>query len=114
MEVNRQAGADNSSTCIFFPYPGTDLYETCKAQGWVAGETNYTAERRVASLDLPTFPRTEIQRAYDWFEFRIYRGHKSLPVRLRKVLRTKIDAHPWIHQSFFRLLPLWHALRHRR
>jgi anaerobic magnesium-protoporphyrin IX monomethyl ester cyclase len=111
--VNQRVCPDRSNTGIFFPYPGTDLHRLCEQQGWIQSGAGLTAERKVASLDLPTFPRKEIQRAYDWFEFRVFRGHRPLHFRLRRVVRNKIEAHPWLFHAFMRLLPLWHALRRR-
>ena len=113
IEANHRANPDCSLTSIFFPYPGTDLYKQCEAQGLLQKCSNPTAERTVATLDLPTFSRKEIQRAYDWFDFHVYRGHRSLPFRLRKVARNKLAAHPWILHAFVQLLPVWSALRLR-
>jgi radical SAM superfamily enzyme YgiQ (UPF0313 family) len=113
VEVNRRVCPDQSCTSIFFPYPGTDLFETCEAQGlFTAG--NVTAERCRATLDYPKFRKAEIQRAYEWFEYRIYRGHRPLLFRFREVLRNKILRHRWAYLAFLRLLPLWHALRDRK
>jgi hypothetical protein len=41
----------------------------------------------------------------------VYRGHRSLPFRLRKVLRNKIAARRFPNLVFTRLLPFWHALQ---
>jgi hypothetical protein len=109
--VNHRVCPDRSLTSIFFPYPGTDLYRQCEEQGLIQSDSALTAERKVASLDLPTFSRRQIQRAYNWFEFRVYRGHRPLSFRLRKVLRNWIDQSPWLYRGFMRLLPLWHASR---
>lgn len=63
--ANHRARPDRSLTSIFFPYPGTDLHQHGATQGWIREDSLLTAERKVASLDLPTFPRRDIQRAYD-------------------------------------------------
>jgi radical SAM superfamily enzyme YgiQ (UPF0313 family) len=109
--VNRQVCPDQSITSIFYPYPGTDLYETCKADGLLAGAGSETAERWRATLDLPTFPKKKIQRAFEWFDYRIYEGRKPWLFRIRKTLRCKAYAHRWTHALFMRLLPAWHAVR---
>jgi radical SAM superfamily enzyme YgiQ (UPF0313 family) len=113
VEVNRRVCPDRALTSIFFPYPGTDLFEACQEQGLLTEGGDLTAERWRATLDLPTFSKAEIQRAFDWFEYQVYRGHRPLHVRLRKVLRNKIYSHAWSHLVFMRLLPIWHALRDR-
>ena len=111
VRVNQRVCPDRSLTSIFFPYPGTDLYETCRTEGLLHQAGNLTAERCQATLDYPGFPKREIQRAFDWFEYRVYRGQRSLQFRLRKMLRNKAFSGKWSHLLFVRLLPLWHALR---
>lgn len=113
VEMNRQARPDLVMTSIFHPYPGTDLYETCKAKGLLPANSNSTAERFRAVMDYPEFRRREIQRAFDWFDFRIYKGQRPLHYRLRRTLRNKAYSQPWAHAIFVRLLPLWHALRRK-
>lgn len=111
VQVNNQVNPDQTYSCIFFPYPGTDLFKTCKDNGLVSDLSEPSMERVQASLDFPQFPRKKIQKAYDWFEYKVYRGHRSLSVRLRKVLRNKIARSRLPHLIFTRLLPLWHALQ---
>ena len=113
IKVNHRVCPNRSLTSIFFPYPGTDLFETCAAQGLLTAG-NVTAERCRATLDHPKFREAEIQRAYDWFEYRVYRGHRPLHSRLRKVLRNKIARHAWVDRAFLRLLPLWYAFRDKK
>ncbi len=113
VEVNRRVCPDRASTSIFFPYPGTDLFETCRLRGLLtAGDA--TAERRRATLDYPEFRRAEIQRAYDWFDYRVYRGRWPFHLRLLKLLRNKGARHPWVEVALLRLLPIWHALHDKK
>ena len=111
IQVNRQVCPNRSLTSIFFPYPGTDLFNLCQKQGWLTQGKTLTAERTRAMLDLPDFPRAEIQRAYDWFEYRVYEGQRPWHFRWRKMLRNKAYSRAWSHALFMRLLPLWHSLR---
>jgi hypothetical protein len=60
---------------------------------------------------LPGFSRSQIQRAFERFEFRIYRGQRPFHQRLRKLARQKLYAHPRLNRMLLRLLPLWQALR---
>jgi anaerobic magnesium-protoporphyrin IX monomethyl ester cyclase len=114
VEVNRRVCPDRSLTSIFFPYPGTDLFGRCQAAGLLNAAGDLTAERWHATLDLPGFPRRQVQRAFDWFEYRVYKGHRPLHFRLRKVVRNKIGAGRWSHLVFMRLLPIWYAVRGRK
>jgi radical SAM superfamily enzyme YgiQ (UPF0313 family) len=111
--VNHQVCPDQSLTSIFFPYPGTDLYERCQEQGLLKDLRQVTSERDRPALNLPGFSTRQIQTAYDWFEYRIYAGHRPFHYRLRKVLRNKIRSHKLSHLVFMRCLPLWYALRRR-
>lgn len=65
--MNRRCQPDWDFTSIFFPYPGTRLHAQCIAQGACDVLPNGEHERRVAVLDLPTFPAATIQRCYDHF-----------------------------------------------
>lgn len=115
IRVNHQVCPSRSLTSIFFPYPGTDLFGTCETEGLVtAGAGHQTAERSRATLDLPGFSRKEIQRCFEWFEYRVYRGHRPWSYRIRKVLRNKAFSRAWSHAVFMRLLPLWHEWRGRK
>ncbi len=111
VETNRRVCPDQAITSIFYPYPGTDLYQDCLQKGLLTGTSEQTSERWRATLDLPGFPRREVQRAFEWFDYRVYRGHRPWLFRFRRVLRGKAYAHPAAHALFMRLLPLWHALR---
>ncbi len=114
VEVNHRVCPDRSLTSIFFPYPGTDLFEMCQAEGLMNESGDPTAERSRATLDQAGFSRHQIQRAFEWFEYRVYRGHRPLQFRLRKMVRNKAFSGRWSHLIFMRLLPLWHALRNPR
>jgi len=111
IEVNRRVNPARSNTGIFYPYPGTDLFTRCQDQGLVANLKDPTSERTQAVLNQPEFSPAQVQKAYEWFEYRIYRGHHSFPFRLRKVLRNKIACRRWANALFTRLLPLWYALK---
>jgi anaerobic magnesium-protoporphyrin IX monomethyl ester cyclase len=110
VELNREANPDRSLTSIFFPYPGTDLHETCRQRGLLGKTVLPTSERTRATLDLPHFRKRDIQRAFEWFEFHLYQGHRPLHYRLRKVLRNKIAASTALNRLFLRLLPWWERL----
>jgi radical SAM superfamily enzyme YgiQ (UPF0313 family) len=110
IEINRKVCPNRSLTSIFFPYPGTDLFALCQQKEWLTRGKTLTAERTRAMLDLPDFPREEIQRAFDWFEYRVYEGQRPWHFRWRKMLRNKAYSRAWSHAIFMRLLPLWRSL----
>jgi radical SAM superfamily enzyme YgiQ (UPF0313 family) len=110
VEVNQRACPNRSYTSIFFPYPGTDLFETCKEQKLLRGG-KITVERLRATLNYPMFRKAEIQRAYDWFEYRVFRGRQPFHLRFLRVLLKKVNRCAWARVRFMRLLSIWLALR---
>lgn len=90
--LNRKCQPEGHSTGIFFPYPGTALYDLCIAQGFMADSRNSQVERKQALLNLPTFSKRQIQRAFIWFNYRVYKGHRPLLAVLSYVLTVKIKS----------------------
>ncbi len=107
VRINRLCQPDWNYTSIFYPYPGTDLYKLCEERGLLNGHGPVTIgmERSQAILDLPEFPRKAVQRCYEWFDYKVYRGHRARYRLLAKVVRGKIKARPGLNR-FYR----WAAL----
>jgi radical SAM superfamily enzyme YgiQ (UPF0313 family) len=94
VEMNRICLPDRHFTSIFCPYPGTKLYTLCKEQNLLKGDDYLDMkfiEKRNAILDLPGFPKKEIQKNYIWFNYHVYRGHKPIYKLLAHVLRAKLE-----------------------
>jgi len=83
--MNRVCKPNWHFTSIFHPYPGTDLYRTCVQQGLLRGELDGRAERTKAELDLPGFPRWQIQRSYRLFDWYVRRGTEPGRDRLLEI-----------------------------
>lgn len=62
---------------IFYPYPGTDLYKLCGEMNLLQEEVDIDIERRFATINLPDYDKKQIQRNYMWFNYNVYKGHKS-------------------------------------
>ena len=107
--LNRYAQPANSLTSIFYPYPGTELYQVCVSRG-ILPEKENPSERRVAVLDLPEFPKQQVQRAYDLFDWRIHLGYRPLHVNARKLIRHYIGKSNFTNRMFNKMLPIWHRL----
>jgi radical SAM superfamily enzyme YgiQ (UPF0313 family) len=105
--VNRRCMPDWNYTSIFYPYPGTDLHRLCQEKGLLkaqdGGPVAIDMERSQATLDLPTFPRKQVQHAYEWFDYRVYEGHKPRYRLLAKVIRSKVKTRPRLNR-FFRMV----------
>lgn len=113
VSLNRQVQPDQHYTGIFFPYPGTELYDICIERGYLPHQINTQMERRKAVIDLPEFSKAQIQHAYTWFEYRVYRGYKPLWVIMIQVFVTKIRSNPSTNYLFRQIvqLPLLRQLR---
>lgn len=90
VSLNRQCQPDKHYTGIFFPYPGTEIYDRCVREGLITLPINQRLERRKPVTNLPGFTRSQIQRAHTWFDFRIYKGHKPFCWRLMQTIMVKV------------------------
>jgi len=113
VRLNRLCLPDSHSTSIFFPYPGTELYETCIREGLLKGSLDMEMERRKAYLELPGFSKKQINKAFIWFDYRVYKGHKPLWVILAHVIAVKLRSNPTTNYIFRSIvqLPLLRNLR---
>ena len=87
----RQCQADEYQLSIYFPYPGTDLYDYSKEKGLLPPKIKIMMERTKPVLDMPDFPKSEIQKQYIWFYYNVYKGYKPLHVLLKKVIMRAIS-----------------------
>jgi radical SAM superfamily enzyme YgiQ (UPF0313 family) len=110
VRLNREARPSLSYTSIFYPYPGTELYKVCEERGLIPRNLDTSREREHPVLDLPEFPRRDVQKAYDLFEWRIYKGIWPLHVRLRKLIRKYIAKSTLGNAAFTALMPIWRFL----
>lgn len=102
--LNRQCQPDGHFTGIFFPYPGTELYDTCVKQGLLKGSLDTQTERKQANIDLPNFTKAQVQSAYAWFDYRVYKGHKPLWIILIRVITAKIRSNPTTNFLFRKIV----------
>ena len=63
IELNRLVNADAITVSIFYPYPGTHLYEVCKAAGWLTSEEKSTFVEGTI-LNQPSLSPKETMQAY--------------------------------------------------
>lgn len=94
VRLNRLMQPDGHFTGIFYPYPGTALYRTCIQQGLIRQALPTCAERSQPVMALPNFSKTEIQRAYTWFDYHVYKGFRPVWGLLVHALLTRVYASP--------------------
>jgi radical SAM superfamily enzyme YgiQ (UPF0313 family) len=87
---------------VFFPYPGTALYETCLEAGLLNTPLDTGLERRRPLLDQPGFTKRQIRRRYTWSHLLFYGGHRPVKETAWLVVMTKLYSNP-------RLLSYWRA-----
>jgi len=103
VRLNRAAKADVDFTCIFFPYPGTELHKLCREQGLIGREDDLAdaaAERTRSFFDLPGYSRLEVEKDWFWFAYRVHGGTKNLIIAL---LRSYIVSHPALRSAVRKL-----------
>ena len=104
VKVVRQIQPDSVLLAIFYPYVGTDLYETCRERGLIPADGLEPAgERRRALLNLPEFPRWRLRLEYIIFWFRTYRGIWSMPKIAARMGRSYLAQSPRL-DSIYRYL----------
>lgn len=90
IQINRIAQPERSRTSIFFPYPGTKLYEVCKENNFLGDDFSIDLERTQSVLHLPSLSKRRIQNEYIWFEYNVSKGYRSYPSLLLDVVIKKI------------------------
>jgi len=108
VKMNRACLPDWPMTSIFFPYPGTNLYNLCKKRGLLNEPLEMRMERRKPTLDLPEFPKKQIQKAYIWFDYHVYKGHKPGYRILSHVFRNWLETRYYFNYCFRKLEALLH------
>lgn len=100
IKVNRECQPDWHLTSIFYPYPGTDLYDLCRRQGLLPDKNLGLNERVQSVLDLPGFSRKQIEKSFIWFDWQVYRGYRPWYKILMKVALNKLRTKPKLHYWF--------------
>lgn len=102
--VNRQCQPDKHFTQIFYPYQGTELYDTCIQNGYIKDDLAIQIERKQSVIDLPDFSKAEIKKAYDWFNYHVYKGYKPMWKIIIMVIMVKIQTSQTYNFLFRRML----------
>lgn len=101
VSLNRQCQPDMHYTGIFFPYQGTEIYDICIREKFIKGPIENKLERLQPVIDFPHFSKSQIQKAYIWFNYRVYKGHKPLWGLLKQTFLVKVHSSVFL-KFFFR------------
>ena len=81
VKINQEINPDVVSISIFYPYPGTELYDYCREKNYLDPQEslpeNYIS-RRESLLELPGFSKKEIASCFRWFGFQVYKKHSLI------------------------------------
>lgn len=104
IDLVRQCRPNYIFLSIFYPYPGTDLFETAKAMNLFDEQTiSHVGERQRVCLNLPGFSKQRILLEYILFDFKIYRGRWSLLSRGLHTIKTAMLMNPISSRLYFYL-----------
>jgi radical SAM superfamily enzyme YgiQ (UPF0313 family) len=110
VEVCRQCQPTHIYSGVFFPYPGTKLYDYCKKRKYLPKKLSTDMERQKAKLSFPKFSRHQIQKAYDWFNYDVYLGYRPRLTLLMDVVFRRLSANHLIN-LLNKKIHLTHLLR---
>jgi radical SAM superfamily enzyme YgiQ (UPF0313 family) len=101
IECVRVCNPDHAHLYVFYPYPGTDLFERSKQMGLpVENAAKTVTERRIARFSLPGFSRMQIQREYLLFWYKVFKGKMPLYKIIGRIMRELIFLNPRINALF--------------
>jgi len=106
LKINRICQPDDHFTSIFYPYPGTKIFESLKEGGLSLRAMETGMERKEAFFDLPGFTKKQIIKNYQWFDFNVYKGKKRMYKLLLRVMAVKLTSNPRFNLAFRRIVGL--------
>jgi hypothetical protein len=106
IRVNRACRPTWYLLSVFFPYPGTALFDTCIELGLLDSPPDHGLERRRPVLNLPGFSKRQVGRRHTWSALLFYGGYKPFHEILWLATMATVFSHP-------RLLKWWRAYNSR-
>ncbi|MEE9605472.1 MAG: radical SAM protein [Candidatus Scalindua sp.] len=101
VKCTRACNPSHVHLSIFYPYPGTDLYDVTKEMNLLKEEVIDTQfERKKANLDLPGFPRMQIQKEFILFYYNVYKGKMPYYKIGSRILRELIYLSPSLNALY--------------
>lgn len=76
IKLNQQIQPDVVGVSIFYPMPGTDLYDLCLEKGYIKEDLASLGDEdtiyKKSLLRMPQFQPSEIEKASRWFAFKVF------------------------------------------
>jgi anaerobic magnesium-protoporphyrin IX monomethyl ester cyclase len=104
VRVCRDAQPYDVYLSIFYPYPGTKLFDVAQDMGLIPKQQRHGYERSRPNLELPDFPTKQLLHEYVWFFYKVYGGRRPLPRVMLKVLRQFVLMHAPLNAVFNRIV----------
>ena len=92
VRINQEINPEVVSIFTFCPYPGTEAYDYCVQKGYYTPTDDLPKDyvsRRDTLLNMPCFPKKDIERCFKWFGFRVYRKHSLVKAIGYTVIQSK-------------------------
>ncbi len=100
----RECNPQHVHLSIFYPYPGTDLFNVAKEMGVLQANTLKPGfERRTANLDLPGFSKKQIQREFLLFYYNVYKGRLPFYKIASRVIRELVFLYPRLNELYIKI-----------
>ncbi len=64
IQLNREIKANHVQVTMFYPFPGTKLYETCKREGYLAKHDSPSVFHEFSVLNLPTISPEDLHQSF--------------------------------------------------
>lgn len=103
LKMNQAIQPQWHATSIFFPYPGTKLFNKVKEMGVLPSELTGKDERQLARISYPSFSKKQIQKAFDSFHYEVYKASSSKSIIKLIVYRFQV----WVGHSFLAKTKIW-------
>jgi len=119
IKFNAELGIPDPQYTIFYPFPGTELHELCRKQGFLSTNRSLVDYYYDTVLSLPTLSHGQILMFHHYFDrlLRIYAGLNRLPKPLSRLFVSGLDAvlcHPAAPLLARGVRGILHAIRRPR
>ena len=100
IDCAKQCLPNSCMVSIFYPYPGTRLFDIAKEQKLMNDDLDTRNERRTTVLRLKDFPRWRIQYENVMFHFKVFKGQMPFYKRFLYILRRLMFMSPWLNSLY--------------
>ncbi len=102
LQLVRRCEPNDILLSIYYPYAGTDLYQLAREMKLIKeGIMDHTLERKRVSLNLPEFPKWRVLKEYVFFKFNVYKGKRSLKLRIIYSIKAAIEMNYKLDKAYF-------------